>query len=58
MEAAFRKRVHDTARVDRAYKKTRQIMKALNYSALFMYVLVQAVLTIGDPCVVVLSPLP
>ena len=57
MEAAFRERVDYTASVDRAYKKTRQIIKALNYSGLPLYVVTQAVLAFLDPCVVALSQL-
>jgi hypothetical protein len=43
--------------MDRAYKKTRQIIKALNYSGLPLYVVTQAVLAFLDPCVVALSQL-
>jgi len=57
MEAAFRERVHQTPSVDRADKKTRQIIKALNYSALPLSVLTQALLAMVDPCVLALSPL-
>src|SRR5437867_7228180 len=49
MEAAFRERVDNTAGMDRAYKKTRQIIKALNYSGLSLYVVTHAALAIADP---------
>jgi Sulfotransferase family len=57
MEAAFRERVDYTAGVDRAYKKTQQIIKALNYSGLSLYIVSHAALAIADPCVVALSQL-
>jgi hypothetical protein len=57
METAFRERVDYTASMDSAYKKTRQIIKALNYSGLPLYVVTQAVLAFLDPCVVALSQL-
>jgi len=57
METAFRERVDYTASVDSAYKKTRQIIKALKYSGLPLYVVTQAVLAFLDPCVVALSQL-
>jgi len=57
MEAAFRERVDNTAGMDRAYKKTRQIIKALNYSGLSLYVVTHAALAIADPWAVALSQL-
>ena len=57
MEAAFRERVDHASGVDRAYKKTRQIIKALNYSGLSLYVVTHAALAIADPFVVALSQL-
>src|SRR6266540_5751661 len=57
METAFRERVDYTASVDRAYKKTRQIVKALKYSGLPLYVVTQTLLALLDPCVVALSQL-
>jgi hypothetical protein len=57
METAFRERVDYTASVDRAHKKTRHIIKALNYSGLSLYVMSQAALAIADCCVAALSPL-
>jgi hypothetical protein len=57
MEAAFKERVDYTGSVDCAYKKTRQIIKALNYSGLTLYVMIQAAFAIADCCVVALSPL-
>ena len=57
MEAAFRERVDHAAGVDRASKKTRQITKALNYSALSLYVVTHAALATADPFVVALSQL-
>ena len=57
MEAAFRERVDNTAGMDRAHKKTRQIIKALNYSGLSLYVVTHAALAIADPWAVALSQL-
>jgi tRNA splicing ligase len=57
MEAAFRERVDYTASVDREYKKSQQIIKALNYSGLSLCLMVQAALAIADSCIVALSPL-
>jgi sulfotransferase family protein len=57
IEAAFRERVNYTSGIDRAYKKTREIIKALNHSALPLYVITQAALAIADPCVTALSQL-
>jgi hypothetical protein len=57
MEAAFRERVDYTAGIDRAYKKTRQIIKSLNHSGLPLYVATQAALAIADPCIAALSRL-
>lgn len=55
MEATFRERVKYMATVDNAYKKARQIIKALNQSGLPLYLITQAVLAIADPCASVLS---
>jgi Sulfotransferase family len=55
MEAAFRKRVDQAAGVDRALKKSRQIIKALNSSGLSLFLVTHAALAIADPCVVALS---
>jgi hypothetical protein len=57
MEAAFRERVDYTAGVDRAYKQTRKIIKALNYSGLPLFAATQAALAIANPCIVALSQL-
>jgi len=57
MEAAFKQRVDYTASVDREYKKAREIIKALNYSSLSLYLMIQAALAIADCCVAALSPL-
>jgi hypothetical protein len=57
MEAAFRERVDRSAGVDRANKKTRQVMKALNDSGLPLFFVTQAALAIVDPCVIALSQL-
>ena len=55
METAFRERVDNTAGMDREYKKTRQIIKALNYSTLSLCAVTHAALAIADPCAVALS---
>ncbi len=55
METAFRERVDYTASVDSGYKKTRQIIKALNRSGLPLCVVTQAALALIDPCVAALS---
>jgi hypothetical protein len=55
LEAAFRERVDYTADMHRAYKKTRKIIKALNYSGLPLFVASQAALAIANPCIVALS---
>ena len=57
METAFRERVDNTAGMDRAHKKTRQIIKALNYSGISLYVVTHAALAIADPCAAALSQL-
>jgi hypothetical protein len=54
MEEKFRERVEYMATLDSAYQKTRQIIKALKH-ALPLYVMTQAALVIGDPCVTFLS---
>jgi sulfotransferase family protein len=57
VEAAFKERVDYTAGVDRAYKKTRQVMKALNSPGLSLCIATHAALAIADSCVVALSQL-
>ena len=57
METAFRERVDNTAGMDREYKKTRQIIKALNYSGISLYVVTHAALAIADSCAAALSQL-
>jgi hypothetical protein len=57
METAFRERVDNTAGMDRGHKKTGQIIKALNYSGLSLYVVTHAALAIADPWAVALSQL-
>ena len=57
MEATFRERVKYMATIDSAHKKTRQIIKTLNHSALPLYLMTQAALAIADPCASVLSRL-
>jgi len=57
MEAAFRERVDCTSSVDRACKKTRQTIKAVNYSGLPLCLVTYATLAIADPCVLALSQL-
>jgi Sulfotransferase family len=57
IEEAYRERVKYMATLDSAYKKTQQIIKALNHAALPLYVMTQAALAIADPCLAVLSQL-
>ena len=51
MEAAFRERVNHLSGIDRAFKKSREIIKALNSSGLALCVMAQVALAIADPCV-------
>ena len=57
VEATFRERVKYMATIDKAYKKTRQIIKTLNQSGLPLYLISQAALAIADPYTTVLSQL-
>ncbi len=57
IETAFREQVDYAAGMDRPNKKTRQMIKALNYSGLSLYLVTHAALAIADPCVVALSQL-
>jgi hypothetical protein len=57
IEAAFREQVNCSTSANRTYKKTRQIIKALNYSGVSLYVMTQAALALADLRIVASLPL-